>query len=216
VNALDAEAAERNRRASFRINDRVGLRLRLLGESEYRAQRGRARTRHGRQQQLNSILAAGESQRGALRKLRDTDPTLAGYLQGLEERLEALLRLLGEDEQSAPEAPTHDVNLSGNGIRFRHPEALARGAHVELALRLIPVAHLPESDRHGGARECRGSRTRQRRPLRARGGFSRDPSRRPRTADPTRAQPAARACAPWPAARLRRRSRPVAAARGSG
>jgi hypothetical protein len=144
VSALDAEteaeaeAAERNRRASFRINDRVGLRLRLLGESEYRAQRGCARTRHGRQQQLNSILAAGESQRGALRKLRDTDPTLAGYLQGLEERLEALLRLLGEDEQSAPEAPTHDVNLSGNGIRFRHSEALARGAHVELALRLFP------------------------------------------------------------------------------
>lgn len=138
MSTTSAEAAERNRRASFRTHDRVGLRVRVLGESEYRARRGQMRVDHSRQRQLNSILAAGESQRGALRGVRESDPALATYLQGLEERLALLVRFLGAQDHSAPDEPTHDVNLSGSGIRFRHPEALVRGARLELGLRLFP------------------------------------------------------------------------------
>lgn len=136
--ASGAGADARNRRASFRINDRVALRVRVLAESEYRAMRAQVRVEHGRQRQLNSILAAGESQRGALRGIREDDPALAGYLQGLEQRIEALVRLLSGDDPAAADAPNHDVNLSASGIRFRHPQALVRGVHVALALRLFP------------------------------------------------------------------------------
>ncbi len=132
------EAAARNRRGSYRINDRIALAVRPLSEREYRDARARARSELDRRRTLNSIIAAGESQRGALRNITDADPAIGAYIQGLEDRLERLVRLLNHEQQLAPDRPTHDVNISGNGMRFTHGETLARGSHVELNLQLFP------------------------------------------------------------------------------
>ena len=218
------DAADRNRRGSFRVNDRVALQVRVLSESEYRELRGRTRTDHGRRRQINSILAASESQRGALRNVRDTDPALAAYLHGLEERLEALVRMLGEGDGAAPPSATHDVNLSGNGILFP-PASTGQGLSPGAGAAAVSIAHLPEPARHGGARDGTGARAGQRRALPARGGLREHSRRRPRTADPPRAQPAAGARTPWPAAPLStvchsasraRHARALAAPRRSG
>lgn len=131
-------AGERNRRESFRIDDRVGLALRPLSEREYRAARSEAPARLERLRALNGIVAAGEAQRGALRAIGDEDPAIGAYLRGLEERLETLARLLARDVHGAPAHPSHAVNLSGNGIRFRHQRAIARGTRVALDLTLCP------------------------------------------------------------------------------
>jgi len=139
VSATSAHEPGRNRRESFRVNDRVGLVVQPLGESEYRAAREGAHERFRRRRVLNSLLAAAQAERGALRALRDEDPTLGAYLQGLEERFEKLLRLLARDGHPGGGEPSHEVDLSGNGIRFHHREPLAPGSRVCLDLELFPA-----------------------------------------------------------------------------
>jgi hypothetical protein len=84
-----AEALERNRRESFRINDRIALCVRPLSEAAYNQARTHFAASRHKQRTLNSILAVGDSQRGLLRNIRDTDPAVASYLKSLEERLDA-------------------------------------------------------------------------------------------------------------------------------
>ena len=134
----DAETLERNRRESFRINDRIALCVNPLSEANYRQSRANMRNTQIKQRTLNSILAEGDSQRGVLRHIRDSDPAIANYLQSLEERLDALARLLVGEQNITPDVPTHDVNISGNGVRFQHAQALTEGSHVELDLQLFP------------------------------------------------------------------------------
>ena len=133
-----AEALERNRRESFRMNDRIALCVRPLSEAAYNQARSHFAASRQKQRTLNSILAAGDSQRGLLRNIRDTDPAIASYLKSLEERLDALARLLVVEHNDTPDVPTHDVNISGNGLRFGHPQALEEGSHVALDIQLFP------------------------------------------------------------------------------
>ena len=134
-----AETRERNRRESFRINDRIALSVRPMSESEYRQSRVHLLDSQRKQRTLNSILAAGDSQRGMLRNIRDSDPAIASYLQSLEERLDALARLLVLEQNKTADTATHDVNISGNGLRFQHPQALVEGSHVSLDIQLFPT-----------------------------------------------------------------------------
>ena len=135
---VQREALERNRRESYRINDRVGLYVQALSESDYVDARAAATGRFEMRRTLNSIIATGDAQRGALRNIRDSDPALAAYLQNIEDRLESLVRLLSLKSTAAPGTPSHDVNISGNGIRFRHEKRMPRGSKVRIELQLFP------------------------------------------------------------------------------
>lgn len=135
---MDDETRERNRRETFRINDRIALCVRPLSESDYKQMRTHVANTQRNQRILNSILATGDNQRGLLRNIRDSDPAIASYLQSLEERLDALARLLVIEQNDTPDIPTHDVNISGNGLRFGHPEALEAGSHLALDMQLFP------------------------------------------------------------------------------
>ncbi len=158
-----SEIAERNRRESFRMNDRVGLRVRSLSESQYRECRDTSSNMFEKRRILNGILANRDAQRSALRTIRDDDSTIAAYLQSIDERLEAMARLLSIEDNSAPDTPTHDVNISGTGMRFQHEEPLTRGGHLMLDLQLFPsrtclsllanvvrCTELPKPPRRGG------------------------------------------------------------------
>jgi len=132
------DATELNRRETFRINDRVALAVEPLSEEEYRQRRAAGHGERDVQRILNSIIATGENQRGLLRGIRDTDPAVAEYLQSLEERLNTLARLLGRAGRRVEDHPTHDVNLSGTGIRFNHDRQLARGTRLALEIQIFP------------------------------------------------------------------------------
>jgi hypothetical protein len=132
------EALERNRRETFRMNDRIALCVRPLGEADYNHARTHIAASQRKQRILNSILASGDNQRGLLRNIRESEPAIASYLKSLEERLDALTQLLVVESHDTPDVPTHDVNISGNGLRFSHPQALPAGSHVALDLRLFP------------------------------------------------------------------------------
>ena len=129
---------EREQRKSFRINDRIALHLRPLEDAEYRQAITQPPNAQHKQRTLNSILNGADSHRGTLRHIRDSDPAVASYLQNLESQIEALARLLTLDLSNAPDAPTHDVNISGNGLYFQHPQALAEKSHVSLEMQLFP------------------------------------------------------------------------------
>ncbi len=133
-----AEALERNRRESFRMNDRIALCVRPLSEGDYNQARTHIAASRRKQRTLNSILAGGDSQRGMLRNIRESEPAIASYLKSLEERLDALAQLLVVESHETPDVPTHDVNISGNGLRFGHPQALPAGSHMALDIRLFP------------------------------------------------------------------------------
>ncbi len=132
------DATDLNRRESFRINDRVALAVEPLSEEAYRQRRAAGHGERDVQRILNSIIATGENQRGLLRGIRDTDPAVAEYLQSLEDRLNTLARLLGRAGRRVEDRPTHDVNLSGTGIRFNHDHQLPRGARVALEIQIFP------------------------------------------------------------------------------
>ncbi|MFT5172604.1 MAG: hypothetical protein ACI8W7_000769 [Gammaproteobacteria bacterium] len=134
-----AEARERNRRESFRINDRIALSVCPLSEPEYRQTRAHLLDPQRKLRTLNSILVGGDSQRGMLRSIRDADPAIASYLQNLETRLDALVRLLVLEQTKVADNATHDVNISGDGLRFQHPQAFIEGSHVSLDMQLFPT-----------------------------------------------------------------------------
>ena len=127
-----------NRRSCFRINDRVGLSISVLTDAEFRAARDSAGTRRQRMQVVNALLVESENQKPFLRKLKKRESDLADYLESVEDRLQSLAKALRFESSNAPSKPTHDVNISGSGIRFFHDRRLAKGTRVELDLHLFP------------------------------------------------------------------------------
>ena len=136
--AMAKEDSGRNRRENFRMNDRVALRVRRLDADEYRELRNAGETRFETRRSINHVFATRDAQRGLLRNLRDEDPHLAAYLESLDERIDALARLLSAQNTSTASRPTHDVNLSASGVRFVETLAVSQGDHVVVDLRLFP------------------------------------------------------------------------------
>lgn len=128
----------REQRASFRINDRIALHVRPLEDADYRHAIAHPPNTQHRQRTLNSILNGADQNRGTLRKISDYDPAVASYLQNLESRIESLARLLTLDLSNAPDTPTHEVNISGNGLYFQHSQPLAEKSHLSLDIQLFP------------------------------------------------------------------------------
>ena len=128
-----------NRRECFRINDRIGLAVTVLSESNFKRARKRAKDDRSRQHALNGLLVETEAQKAFLRKLRRQQPMLADYLESVEQRFTTLARLLQAEASGAPDAPTHDVNISGTGVRFYHSERLPKGTRLLLDLQLFPT-----------------------------------------------------------------------------
>jgi len=135
--ALESPAPN-NRREYFRINDRIGLRVVFLNESEFGQLRAKAASRHERQQQLNTMMVSSESRRAALRGIREESTAIASFLAGLDERLDTLANLMTQESSQAPRTRTHEVNLSASGLRFYCNEDYPQGAHLELHIHLFP------------------------------------------------------------------------------
>ena len=133
-----ADLNSENRRECFRINDRVGLAIDVLSEPQYRQARGQAQAQRERLRVVNALLVESENQRPFLRKLQKRQPDLMAYLESVEERLQSLATVLRHEVSDAPPTPTHDVNISGTGIRFFHSRRLAKGTRVLLDLHLFP------------------------------------------------------------------------------
>ena len=116
----------------------MGLSLCVLTDAEYRIARDSANARRQRLHVVNALLVESENQKPFLRKLQNRESDLADYLESVENRLQSLAKALRHESSNAPSKPTHDVNISGSGVRFYHNKRLAKGTRVELDLQLFP------------------------------------------------------------------------------
>ncbi len=130
------------RRRYFRIPDRVALQARELQPNELADHLDAPAN-------ANQLLGLAQSfalQRERLMPLRrridKQIPELAEYLDMLESHIYELSgfvqQLVHEQSTTGPEAPTHDVDLSAQGIRFQSPEPFGLEAAVQLDLTLFP------------------------------------------------------------------------------
>lgn len=127
----------RERRSFFRINDSVALRLKVV-ESDPATLA--ARTEEFRQQfgRLPSMQVEDAKLRTQLVAITSRHPEIGAYMKALNARIEDLTRLVMADVEPIAEQPTHNVNLSAQGIRLHCDEELAQDATVELRLQLFP------------------------------------------------------------------------------
>ncbi len=130
--------APNNRRAYFRINDRIGLRVNVLNEIQFRVARERAAHKHQRQHLLNDIIVSSESRRSMLRRIHEESAEIADYLAQMDSKIDVIANILTQDDSDAPKEPTHNVNLSASGIRFYSDEGYPQGARLELHVHLFP------------------------------------------------------------------------------
>lgn len=131
----DTQARERRR--FFRIDDAVALAVTPLSRDERDA---RLKTLQDTPQGslVGELHVEREGLLPVMRELETSQPAVARYLRLLERQVDLLARAIGDPGDTLPDAPTHDVNLSAQGIRFPHGEALEPGTSVELSLKLFP------------------------------------------------------------------------------
>ncbi len=127
-----------NRREYFRINDRIGLRVKHLSEGDFLQATNTGISQNERQSLLNAVIVSSESRRAALRGIREESTAIANYLSDLDEKLAILANLMTRDDSQAPQEQTHDVNLSASGLRFYSDEGYPQGARLEMHLHLFP------------------------------------------------------------------------------
>ncbi len=130
------------RRRYFRVFDRVALAARELLPAEFAEQ---LETGH-KPNDVTTIAQRFSAQRERLlplrRRLEKQLPELSNYLDVLDNQLKELANLvqelLREQNPATPPAPTHEVDISAQGIRFHAPEPFGIEATVELTLTLYP------------------------------------------------------------------------------
>ena len=131
----DQQAQERRR--FYRINEAVGLDFTVLTPDE-RLVRLTAEDATPRGTLLGHLYLERETQLPAMRELETTHPTVARYLRLLERQLDLLARAIGDPNDVLPDTPTHKVNLSAQGVRFTHNEAIEPNTALEVTLKLFP------------------------------------------------------------------------------
>ena len=128
-----------DRREYFRINDEISLRYRILAEKEF------ANVVASRREGQPDLISATSdminltiSMKRSLDRCRLQFPELAGYLEGLNQKVDLLTKLLALESSGLPDHPTHDVNISGGGLCIRTAEPIAANTLLELKLLFFP------------------------------------------------------------------------------
>lgn len=128
-----------DRRRFYRIPDEVALKYRVLGEEELERALRRLELGYPDRIRLASSFATISAQmHHHLEPLRRALPEVAGYLEGLNEKLDLLIQLMAAAEADLGDQPTHDVDLSASGISFSSEQPIAPGSVLELKLLMFP------------------------------------------------------------------------------
>ena len=128
-----------DRREYFRINDQIALKYRIIEHAEID---GAIAKRKEGLPDVNSMASSFAStnldMKHAIEKCRRELPEVATYLDGLNSKLEVLIRLLLANGSELPDHPTHDVNLSASGLSFKVTREIVEGSLLEVKLLFFP------------------------------------------------------------------------------
>ncbi len=123
------------RRAFYRVNDAVALRVTVLDDDALTQFQDALEQRRSSGQDTDS----GAHAHVIWRNLEENYPDIAAYLGKLEQRIDALQTQIGNLSDAAPtRSPTHTVNISGSGLHFDSEVAYFIGQSVRVSLRLFP------------------------------------------------------------------------------
>ena len=114
------DTASQERRESFRIDDTVKLKIRLLDEESYKLMAEDFTAFRLRYCMKSHFLHQKEVLKPKLIRIRKTDPEIASYLESLEVQIAELAQRM--DQNSVQSADTQDftvvANLSATGVQF--------------------------------------------------------------------------------------------------
>lgn len=132
-----------NQRHYYRILDTVALEYREVPAPMV------STTAHGRRpedffemsagfQLLTALNTVDQEHSAFLRSLHERDRELAGYLRGLNRKIELIAHAFALGGQDIGSLPRYEVSLSEGGIAFDAPEVLAAGQQLAVKLTLLP------------------------------------------------------------------------------
>jgi len=130
---------ESERRRSFRVNDHIGLKLRVIPDKEQDATKESFNTWRQEHGLINQFLHQRTQLLPLIRAIENNQPDIAAYLRHLESKIDTLAGLFQARDQDLPRIPTHSVNLSANGLRFYHNEAIPEHTLLQIQLVLFPT-----------------------------------------------------------------------------
>lgn len=131
---LDSE-----RRRSFRVNDHIGLKLHVIPDTERVSTEKSFNLWRQEQGLINQFLHQRTQLLPLIKAIENTQPDIAAYLRQLETKIDTLAGLIQVRDQDLPRVPTHCVNLSANGLRFYHDEAIPEDTMLQIQLVLFPA-----------------------------------------------------------------------------
>lgn len=124
-----------DRRRSFRIDDKVAMKVRVVDEDGYANAASRSKT----QNLVTHLAYESEQHLSELRIIEKHYPSVAAYLKLLERKIELLAQHTVRKNAGLPHAPTNEVNLSAQGMRFQHEVQLRSSTLIEIELCLFPT-----------------------------------------------------------------------------
>lgn len=124
-----------DRRRYFRIHDQVPLTLEILDAAGVQRlmeeMESRAETRFGLAAKFTTSTSQMEH---VLNRIRERDADVALYLQSINQKLEAVARVLLLEEQAVAGMRVVDVDLSASGLCVVWPTAMMSGQPVRVEL----------------------------------------------------------------------------------
>lgn len=129
---------ESNRRAAFRLDDVVTLKVRVLDESSYSVIAEDFSAFRLRYCMKSHIQNQRDIRKPKLIRIKKSSPDIAEYLESLELQITKLAERIdqvGEEGTDACEF-TAKVNLSASGIRFRTDLTIRKGQMLEVGMML--------------------------------------------------------------------------------
>ncbi len=134
---MSAEETEgRNRRESFRLDDTVTLKVRVLDEESLKTISEDFTAFRLRYCMQSHMQNQKDVRKPKLIRIKKKDPDIAEYLESLETQIAQLAERLDQSSDTSGDAQeiTGRANLSATGIRFRTTMPLKAGQVIELGL----------------------------------------------------------------------------------
>lgn len=132
------EKADKERRRYFRIADAVALKTRVIKRENLDAERARFSQNRDAFSMLNTFIQEKEKYLPQRREVERKYPEIAGYFKYLNDKVDILARILLSQNDKIADHPTHDVNLSAQGIRYITHTRLHEDDVLEIKILLFP------------------------------------------------------------------------------
>ena len=128
-----------DRREYFCVDDQVALKYRVVNQAEIEDALERRNEGYlDTNAMASSFASTSMEMKHALEKCKRELPEVATYLEGLNGKVDLLIRLLAANSSELPDHPTHDVNLSASGVSFRVTQEVAGESLLEIKLLFFP------------------------------------------------------------------------------